>query len=141
MWILILIIYLLGVITSIWLSISYFRKDGDISLSELTFIIIMALTSWLLVASLFIMQLMELADNKIIIKATNKTDIVNIKDISNNIVYCQGFNCPLKEKCYRHIAYKKLYGKEVIFTVFRDIPYNIDSNKCNWFKKDNFIED
>lgn len=68
MWILILIIYLLGVMASIWLAILYFRKDDDISFGALMAIIFMSLTSWLSVLSLFFLWISDPINDKTIIK-------------------------------------------------------------------------
>ena len=68
MWILILIIYLLGVMASIWLAILYFRKDDDISFGALMSIIFMSLISWLSVLSLFFLWISDPINDKTIIK-------------------------------------------------------------------------
>ena len=51
MWILLLTIYLLGIIVSNWLAILYFRKDDDISISQLIAIILTSFFSWLSLVS------------------------------------------------------------------------------------------
>jgi hypothetical protein len=49
------------------------------------------------------------------------------------ITYCKGDNCPLKDNCYRYIAYKELEGKEAIISIFMNIPYK--NNECIWYEQ------
>lgn len=44
-----------------------------------------------------------------------------------DICMCKGYNCPLKEKCYRYKAKPCEHGQ----CYFTDIHYNNDSNDSN----------
>ena len=68
MWILLLTIYLLGIIVSNWLAILYFRKDDDISISQLIAIILTSFFSWLSLVSLFFLWISDPINDKTIIK-------------------------------------------------------------------------
>ena len=46
----------------------------------------------------------------------------------NDIIFCNGGNCPIKKSCYRFT--NKIPGRKVSFV---RVPYNFSSNYCKHF--------
>jgi len=57
-----------------------------------------------------------------------------------DITMCKGqsedFDCPLKEKCYRHTAKADEYQ-----SFFYGVPYNKDKHKCEHFWEDKRVKE
>ena len=53
-----------------------------------------------------------------------------------DITMCEGGACPLKDKCYRHVA-----EESRLQSFFVDPPYNEDTQKCEYYWRTNLSDD